>query len=148
MDDLVVAITGTDPDTCCLLFDVLKRGMQHQPWIVWDATVEPAPPSIGARATVTYRAHAYAAECQILSTLRIMDNANVDRVWIVDADVVTAATLLGGLPACDPEADVVLGGAGGVSRFSRKAVQRIARDFGTGVDYTGLGVQVLDGGCK
>lgn len=111
------------------------------PWIVWDNTTDPVPDAFLATPNiVTVRARAYQSECIILSTKRILDRCNEDALWIVDADVVDV------VPDAiidDPDtmSDVIVGP--GYARYSRKALERISRDFGQGVDFCGLSVKHL-----
>jgi hypothetical protein len=141
-----VAITGSSAETLKVLYEILKKKEEFRVYVLWDATFEQhtANPLTGIppEDVVNYTAKTYVAECQILSTRRIMDRTMDDTVWIVDADVVTAATMPHDLPHDRPE-DILLLGEG-VSRFSRKALDQIASDFGSGLDYTGLSVATIE----
>jgi hypothetical protein len=137
-----VALTGTNAGHILLLGSVLSA-RHHTPWIVWDATCVP-PPDVLHRESrgqlLTFQACVYAAECQLLTTRRILDRTNSDHIWIVECDDLKAKDLPMEFPLVD--ADVVLGP--GYSRFSRKALEHISRDFGMGLDYSGLVVHTLD----
>ncbi len=135
-----IALTGSDAKTISILKSLLAKKGVDTPWVVWDSTVH-SPPEL--EKLITYKACVYAAECMILSTHRILDRENSDYIWIVDTDEFKAKDIDTFVtqfsePRID---DVVLGP--GYSRFSRKALERISRDFGSGVDYTGLAVCTL-----
>jgi len=136
-----IALTGSDPETLSLMRSVMRKKGYETPWIVWDSTVE-NPPLFDK--LITYKACVYAAECMILATHRILDRENMEYIWIVDTDELTVKDLDGFLKHTTESRtdDVVLGI--GFSRFSRKALENISRDFGTGLDYTGLAVVTLD----
>jgi hypothetical protein len=138
-----IALTGSSADTLEVMHSVLQN-KGESPWIVWDTTLTDTIPCTGKH-VVTYKACLYAAECMILSTHRILERENADHVWIFDTDVCRAKDLdefLRQRAVDRPNDDVVLGV--GFSRFSRKALEHIARDFGTGLDFeTGLVVTTL-----
>ena len=139
---LPIAVTGSSADAIELMYDVLSaRG--YRPWIVWNSTYEHPPLSTAAKAQarlLTYTARAYAAECQILMLRRVVDSMNADHAWTLDADLVRAKDIPAKFDMTD-EADVLLGL--GYSRFSRKALEYISRDFGTGLDYNSLEVRMV-----
>jgi len=139
---LPIAITGSSVDAIELMYDVLSaRG--YRPWIVWNSTYEHPPLSMATKAharLLTYTARAYAAECQILMLRRVVDSMNADHAWTLDADLVTAKDIPAPFDMTD-DADVLLGL--GYSRFSRKALECISRDFGTGLDYSSLEVRTV-----
>lgn len=136
-----IALTGSDPETLTLMRSVMRKKGCETPWIVWDSTVDNPPPF---DKLITYKACVYAAECMILATHRILDRENMEYIWIIDTDEFTVKDLDVFLKhtAESRMDDVVLGI--GFSRFSRKALERISRDFGTGLDYTGLAVVTLE----
>lgn len=136
-----VALIGSDPQTISVIKSLLQKKNLENPWIVWDSTVDQPPPEF--EKLITYKACAYAAECMILSTHRIMDRENSDYVWIVDTDEFTAKDIDEFLKHIAESRldDVILGQ--GFSRFSRKALEHINRDFGSGLDYDGLAVCTL-----
>ena len=138
-----VTVTGSDAVTIALLFDLLAAG-GTRPWIVWDATTDAVPDDLQRRAgarVLTYKARAYAAECQILVLHRVVDHANTDYVWSIDADILLVKDLKN-IVLDDPRTEDVLLGDG-YSRFSRKALECVSRDFGTGLDYSQLAVSTL-----
>ena len=138
-----VALAGSSPEKLKILYEILKKKEEFRVYVLWDATFTANPlTGIPAEDVITYIAKTYIAECQILSSRRIMDRTMDDTVWIVDADVVTAATMPATLPHDRPE-DVLLLGEG-VSRFTRKALDQIASDFGQGLDYTSLSVGTIE----
>lgn len=136
-----IALTGSVPETLSLMRSVMSKKGYETPWIVWDSTVENPPP---IDKLITYKACAYAAECMILATNRILERENTDYVWIIDTDEFMVKDLDVFLKHTTESRtdDVVLGV--GFSRFSRKALENISRDFGMGLDYTGLAVVTLD----
>ena len=140
-----VAITGSDPRVIELLCEVYAAREGTTPWVIWDATGEEPSTALVAAASdklLTYKAIAYVAECQILTLRRVMDRTNTDHAWTVDADLVTAKDLPWQLfEDAAPEDDVILGL--GYSRFSRKALECISRDFGNGLEYSGLSVRTV-----
>jgi len=139
----MIAITGSDIQTVILMYDVLAaRGLE--PWVIWNCTENPVAPqklrdAIAKEKLLTYRAVVYAAECQILTLRRIMDYTNADHVWTLDADLVMVKDVP---PFDNPSDNDVLLGLG-FSRFSRKALEHIARDFGSGLDYSDLSVSTI-----
>jgi hypothetical protein len=138
-----VAITGSDPQSVGVLFEYAARAGLH-PWIIWNATADPAPDALAAKGRdrlLEYRAIAYVAECHILTLRKIMDRTNADYAWTVDADMVACKDLPGFDDDLVKDDDVLLGL--GFSRFSRRALECIARDFGTGLDYSELKVSTL-----
>ena len=142
--EVPVALTGSDASTIALLFDVLSASTNESAWIIWDSTVVPCPRELLDKAKdqcLSYRAVVYAAECQILTLRRIVDRANADYAWTVDADLVTAKDVLQLPESTHQTADVLLGV--GYSRFSRKALESIARDFGSGLDFSSLAVVTI-----
>jgi hypothetical protein len=123
------------------MYDVLSA-LEYRPWIVWNSTYEPAPSSLASKAQkrlLTYTARAYAAECQILMLRRVLDTMNANHAWTLDADLVRAKDI----PNFDMTdgTDVLLGL--GYSRFSRRALEHISRDFGNGLDYSSLVVRMV-----
>jgi hypothetical protein len=138
-----VALTGMNAGNILLLGGVLS-GRGHAPWIVWDATETPPPDQLHRESRgklITFQACVYAAECQLLTTRRILDFENADHIWIVECDDLKVKDLPMEFPDIK-DADVILGC--GFSRFSRKALEHISRDFGMGLDYSGLVVHTLD----
>lgn len=137
-----VALTGTHAANILLIGSVLSA-RQHAPWIVWDATAAPPPEQLHRESRgqlITFQACVYAAECQLLTTRRILDRVNADHLWIVECDELKAKDLPMEFPEIQ-DADVILGP--GYSRFSRKALEHISRDFGMGLDYSGLVVHTI-----
>ncbi len=140
-----VALTGSDSLKIAILYKIL-RAQGVDTWIVWDATIHSPPEDLSALAgdkLLTFRACAYAAECQILAHRRILDRANTDSVWTLDTDMVCAKDVPAFLEATENTSsdDIILGM--GFSRFSRKSVEHISRDFGSGLDYSGLTVSTI-----
>lgn len=136
-----IAVAGTNAKGIALLGSILT-GKGYEPWILWNATSEQLPGQLAMASrnkVVTFKACVYVAECQILATHRILDRTNRDYVWIVDSDVAVAKDLPDFLQSRSE--DVLLGT--GVSRFSRKALECIAMDFGMGLDYSGLNVAAV-----
>lgn len=135
-----VALIGSDAQTISVLKSLLQKKNVETPWVVWDIAAS-TPPEF--EKLITYKACAYAAECMILSTHRILDRENSDYVWIVDTDEFTAKDIDQFLKHITESRidDVILGQ--GFSRFSRKALECINRDFGSGLDYAGLAVCTL-----
>lgn len=135
-----VTLTGTNAHAIALLGSVLTA-KGYSPWIVWDATLEMPPQDLinaSRGQLLTFQACVYAEECQILTTRKILDRTNEDYVWIVDADQLTVKDLPETF-ASDKLEDVILCPEG-YSRFSRKALECISRDFGVGLDYSNLTV--------
>ena len=141
-----LAITGVAADTLALFNDLL-RAKGYEPWVVWDSTIDPPPPTLEAATqgqVITFKACAYAAECMILSTRKILDRTNSDCIWIVEVDDILAKEVpcFKTLDEQNPDEDVLLGV--GYSRFSRKSLERISNDFGSGLDYASLSVRTLE----
>lgn len=142
-----LALSGSDADTL-LVFRKWMVRQGKEPWVIWEASHIDTPPALYecAHKLITFKAHAYVAECLILSTQRCVSYENADHVWIVDTDQCTVKTCpdFAALDASHDE-DVVLDSRG-CSRFSRKALQTISRDFGSGLDYSSLSSCVLHDG--
>ena len=139
---LPIAITGSSAETIELMHDFLSA-LGYRPWIVWNSTYDLPSSSLAAKAQkrlLTYTARAYAAECQILMLRRVVDTMNANHAWTLDADLVQAKDIPASFDMTD-DADVLLGI--GYSRFSRKALEYISRDFGTGLDYNSLEVRTV-----
>lgn len=139
-----IAVSGSDPQTLLIFRSWLSKTTGKEPWVLWDASVEQPPAALVrdcAHKLITFKAYAYAAECLILSTQRIVGYENVEHVWIVDTDELTIKQCPNFAALQTRTEDVVLGD--GYSRFSRKALQTISRDFGSGLDYSSLSSCVL-----
>lgn len=133
-----VAITGSDEKLMGLFIDLL-HSREVTPWLLWDATNAPVPYTLtetGNDRIVTFTARMYVAECKILATRRILDRTNRDHVWILETDDFVAADIPTIVAADAEDGDVLLGR--GCARFSRKALEHMAKDFGFGVDYSEL----------
>lgn len=136
-----IALAGYDVRKLSILHHVFTA-KGFMPWIVWDTTTDPVPAECPTAHTITFSAYLFAPECQLLATKRILDRLNVDDIWIIWTDAFTASTIPDILRLNANTSDIIAGY--GCSRMSRKALERIARDFGGEIDWDGIDIYTVD----
>jgi hypothetical protein len=136
-----IALAGYDSKKLSVLYHVfVAKG--YAPWFLWDATYDPVPDTLPTARVITFSAHLFAPECQLLASRRILDRLNVDNVWIIWTDAF-AVKSIPDLVDLDSRKDDIIAGRG-CSRMSRKSLERIARDFGSDIDWDGIDIFTVD----